>query len=178
MLKIICFLVVSIISVNANENKPSFESINNIDLGVEKNEKIKLYGHTFLVEAFATEGTSIKWSDVKSYIPELLPDAETKKLSKAALVSLLKKKTLTDVKVFSKYVLDLSKEIVSYTPGEDAELVELELADYLVVNRSDILIDKFKKYDKSLVGQIEKAQVLHNKYILLVYLEKMVSKTK
>lgn len=175
---ILCTFILSLTVIFAGEKSPTFESLNNVDLGVEKDETIQLYGHTYLVEAFATEGTSIKWSQVKSYIPELLPDATKKKITKAELISLLKKKILVDVKVFSKFVLDLSKEIVAYIPSEDEEMIELILADYLVVNRSDILLEKYGKYDKALVDKINEAQVLHNKYILLVYLEKMVSSSK
>lgn len=180
MIKIIvCLVAFSLMPIHGNENMPNFESLSDAGMGVEKDEKIHLYGHEYMVKAFRTNGTSVKWSEVKSYVPQLLEGVESKTLSKSKLILLLRDKIGEDGKKFSKFVSLLAKEIASYLPGEDPEVIELELADYLVVNRSDILIEQFGTYDKSmLVPQISKAQELHNKYILLVYLEKMVTASK
>ncbi|PCJ18810.1 MAG: hypothetical protein COB02_10280 [Candidatus Cloacimonadota bacterium] len=143
--------------------------------GQDQSKSIKLFGNDFMIKVDQIGGTSVSWSQVKSDVLELFPKSKKIKLNKNELKDLVEKRFKEAGIKYENSVKILSKKVEPHIATKNAEYLEMEIADYLIVGSGDLLIEKYKDYNKSFVLDIKEAQSLHDKYALLMYLEKVVN---
>lgn len=174
----ICFF--STIIFYGAENQEPQPGFTNIILSADgtATKFIRLYGHEFEIKDERMENEFIQWPQLLKLVPEVFPDWQKKTFSKAELVDQLNVVVMQEMKVFSKAVQELAIAITVRMPELEQELLEMEIADYLVVNQAKELAIRYQSLEPSITPEIMHAQTLHNRYLLAMKISTLVKNNK
>jgi hypothetical protein len=149
-----------------------------VQKGGRTQEIVKIYGHRIPVKKIELYGTSIKWDDVKQLLPPLLPDSQEKSLTAKELEKRVHDRMRAAMRAYGKFVKKLASGLSRVLPDKHIQMLEAEIADYCVVNKSRLLVPEYKSADPRIGAKLRKVQRVHNQFLALMMLHKMIKKEK